>query len=846
MKTLVIVESPAKCKTIQKYLGKDYIVKASFGHVRDLPNKEMGIDTDNDFRPKYVVDSSKTKVVKELQGIAKTVDRILLASDPDREGEAIAWHLENLLQKHCSNIGRIVFNEITKKSVQQAVQNPSTVDLDMVNSQQARRMLDRLVGYSVSPWLSQVLRGKLSAGRVQSVSLRIIVDRDREIKNFVPEEYWKIHANLTPFQEEFPFDSELFQKQGKKIERIKNKQEADSILDDLNGQFYTVDSVERKERKKKPAAPFTTSTLQQEGSRKLKWDSSKTMKVAQELYEGVELQGGNAQGLITYMRTDSTRISGDFQNDTLDYIGNNWGKNYTPDKPNEYKTKGDAQDAHEAIRPTNYDFSPDDIRQYLTPDQYKLYDLIWKRYIASQMAHALYDTLTVLIEAGQYTFKSTGSTLRFDGFMTLYMEDKDSDDDNNDDNEIQLPNLSKGEQLNLIKLNPKQSFTKPPAPYTEATLIKALEKEGVGRPSTYASIISTLKNRRYVEVNRSKFEPTELGNSVIDILVEWFTDLMEVKFTAEMEGKLDTIADGKEYWVSVLDDFYNPFAKTLEKARMEVKPMEREEVLSDQNCPDCGKQMAIKEGKFGKFLGCTGYPDCKKIMPFFDESTPSIDCDQCNSKMILREVKKGRKKEYFYGCVNYPTCKNTVPSDKKGTVKDKPKVEESDKKCEKCGESMLIREGKNGKFYACSGYPDCKNTEPYIDENQKTMECDQCGKDMVHRKGKFGYFYGCSGYPTCKNIKNADKDGNLVEKEKTKVEETDKKCPNCGKSMYLREGKTGKFYGCSGYPKCKTTLPHGETKECNECGKPMVKRKGAKGEFWGCTGYPTCSNTMEA
>lgn len=841
-KTLVIVESPAKAKTINKYLGSDYIVKASFGHVRDLPEKELGVDVENNFRPTYVVSDKSKKVVKELQELAKKCDQVLLAADPDREGEAIAWHLEALLKKHCSNIRRVEFNEITKTAVQQAVSTPHDVDTNMVNSQQTRRILDRVVGYNVSPWLSNVLKGKLSAGRVQSVALRVIVDREREIENFKPEEYWKIIAKLTPFNENFPFDAELFQKAGQAI-KIHNKQEADAILSDLNNQPFQVKDVQKKERVKKPAAPFTTSTMQQESVRKLKWDSSRTMKTAQTLYEGVELSDGS-HGLITYMRTDSTRINPDFQQTTLSYINGKWGNKYSPSKPNSYSSKGGAQDAHEAVRPTDVSRDPESIKKYLTPDQYQLYKLIWERYVASQMAPALYDTMTVITEASQYAFKSTGSSLKFNGFMVLYLEDKDveeNDDNKDEDKEALLPALNSGDKVKLIKFDPKQRFTKPPAKFTEATLIKELEARGVGRPSTYATIISNLKFREYVKVISTRFESTPLGRSVVDILVERFPDVMEIAFTAKMEDELDVIAEGKMNWVTVLRDFYEPFADALEKAKSEVKPVVKEDELSDKPCPHCGKPLAIKQGKFGKFLACTNYPDCKHTEPFIDESQHTgINCKQCGKPMIIKEVKVGKKKEKFLACTGYPTCKNTKPVDKKGKVIEKPKVEETDKSCPKCDKPMVLREGKNGKFYACTGYPDCKHTEQFIDEKDKTMDCDKCGKPMILKKGQYGHFYSCTGYPTCKNIISADKKGNLVKKEEPKT--TDKECPNCGKPMVLRKGAKGQFYGCTGYPTCSTTIPYGETKECSKCGKPMVKRKGAKGEFWGCTGYPTCTN----
>lgn len=782
-KTLVIVESSAKSKTIEKYLGKDYIVKASFGHVRDLPQKELGVDIEDDFKPTYVISEGKSNVVKQLQTLAKSSDKVLLASDPDREGEAIAWHLYQLLKRHCKNIERIQFNEITKKAVIQAVSNPHDIDYQMVDSQQARRILDRIVGYQLSPWLNQVLSGRLSAGRVQSVALKIICDRENEIKSFIPEEYWKIYVNLTPQDKEFPFDAELTEKRKEKI-NIPNKEVADKILEDLKGKDYVVKDIEKKQKTRKPNPPFTTSTLQQEASKKLKWSSDRTMKVAQQLYEGIEIDDGQPHGLITYMRTDSTRINPDFQKETLDFILNKWGVKYKPTTPNIYKTKNDAQDAHEAIRPTMIEKEPDLIKKYLTNEQYLLYKLIWERYIASQMTPAIYDTVTVSISAADYVFKTSGSTLNFDGFMVLYQEEVDEDNPDNGEKEINLPQLIKDQVLKLIKIKPTQKFTTPPPRFTEATLIKELEKLGIGRPSTYATIISTLKNRNYVEIDKSRFIPTKLGSDVTDLLVKYFPDVINVSFTADMEEKLDLIAEGKMDWVDTLYEFYNPFSEVLDKAKKEVKVVDKEDKVTDKLCPNCGKPLVEKEGKHGKFLGCSGYPDCKTILPINDKyNDTGITCEKCGKPMIVKEYKKGRQTSKFLACIGYPDCKHTIPCDDNG----KPlEMEKAEQPCPECGKEMILREGKTGKFWGCSGYPNCTKTLPY-GETQP--------------------------------------------------------CPECGKDMYLRKGKTGKFWGCSGYPECTKTLPYGKTKPCPECGNPLVKRKGIKGDFWGCSNYPNCKYT---
>lgn len=745
-KTLIIVESPAKSKTIEKYLGKGYIVKASFGHVRDLPQKELGVDIENNFKPTYVISEGKNKIVRQLQTLAKSADKILLASDPDREGEAIAWHLYQLLKRHCKNIERIQFNEITKKAISQAVSNPHDIDYKMVDSQQARRILDRIVGYQLSPWLNQVLSGRLSAGRVQSVALKIICDRENEIKVFKPEEYWKIYVNLTPQEKPFPFDAELIEKNKKKI-HISNKQEADKILKDLEGKDYVVKDVEKKQRIRKPNPPFTTSTLQQEASKKLKWGSDRTMKVAQQLYEGIELEDGQ-HGLITYMRTDSTRINPDFQRETLDFILNRWGVKYRPSSPNIYKSKNDAQDAHEAIRPTMIGKEPDLIKKYLTNEQFLLYKLIWERYIASQMTSAIYDTITVFVSADDYVFKANGSSLNFDGSMVLYQEEIDEDNTESNDKEINLPQLIKNQLLKLIKIKPTQKFTTPPPRFTEATLIKELERLGIGRPSTYATTISTLKNRDYVYIEKSRFIPTERGSEVTTLLVNYFPDVINVAFTANMEEKLDLIAEGKIDWVDTLNDFYDPFSEALNKAKKEVKTMNKNDKVTDKLCPKCGNNMVEKEGKYGKFLGCSGYPDCKTILPINDKyNDTGITCNKCGQPMVVKEYKKGRKINRFLACVGYPECKNTMPCDENG----KPlELEKSEQPCPDCGKEMILREGKTGKFWGCSGYPDCTKTLPY----GKTKPCPECGNPLVKRKGSKGDFWGCTNYPNCKHTEN--------------------------------------------------------------------------------------------
>lgn len=612
MKTLVIVESPAKCKTISKYLGNEYTVKASFGHVRDLPPKSLGVDLENDFKPTYQNMPEKSKIIKELKEIAKNSDEILLASDPDREGEAIAWHLNALLKSSCKNIKRITFNEITKPSVIAATNNKKEIDLDLVNSQQTRRILDRVFGYKLSPWLNKIIKSEdsLSAGRVQSVALKIIVLRDDEILNFKKEEYWQISAELQNNNKE-QFRSDLFALFDEKL-KISNVNEAQDILSNLKGKEYIVEDIKKQEKKRNPYPPFTTSTLQQEGNKKLNWDSGKVMKIAQELYEGIEVEEGQRYGLITYMRTDSVRVNEDFQKETLNYISNKFGAEYVPTTPNIYKTKGEAQDAHEAIRPTVINNEPDKIKDKLSNDQYLLYKLIFERFVGSQMINALMDTVSVIIDANGYKFKSNGQTVKFDGFLKLYNEEKEETDEEKDKDNIKIPPLSIGEKLNLVSIEPKQKFTSPPARYTEASLIKELEKLGIGRPSTYATIIQTLKKREYVKVTNKKFESTKLGKEIVCILNEKFTNIMDIKFTADMETQLDVIAEGKEVWTEVISSFLVPF---LQKLDIEEKELYKIMSETSQICPDCGKPMMERTGKYGKFWGCTGYPDCKHTEP---------------------------------------------------------------------------------------------------------------------------------------------------------------------------------------------------------------------------------------
>jgi len=664
---LVIVESPTKSKTINKYLGPKYKVLSSYGHIRDLPERSFGVDLEHDFKPKYVIPAKAKKTAKELKEAAKKADLVILATDKDREGEAIAWHILQILPKSkTKNYQRISFHEITKKAIEKAIANPGQINMDLVNAQQARRILDRLVGYKLSPFLwKKVVKG-LSAGRVQSVAVRLIVDREREIKNFKPEEYWSIEAKLRKQEanNSDEFTAQLIKKEINKLE-IKTKQEADKILEDLKGAQYQINEIKKREVKRHAHPPFTTSTLQQEAARKLGFSAKQTMRIAQQLYEGVKLGSKGRIGLITYHRTDSFNLSSQALKSAQEFIKNTFGQKYLPDNPKFYKNKNKrAQEAHEAIRSTSAKRQPDKIKQYLDTKQYKLYNLIWRRFIASQMNPAILDATTIDIKAEKYIFRATGSTIKFDGWLKAYP---------NKTKENILPPLSKDEILKLIKLISEQHFTQPPARYTEASLVKILEEYGIGRPSTYAPIISTIQNRGYVEKNEQKrFIPTEIAFIVIDLLKENFAQIADVKFTAYMEEDLDRIAHGKQNWLTVLKEFYKPFQENLEKKYKEVKKKNMDEA-TDKKCPLCGKNLVIKLGRFGKFYACPGFPDCKHTEAIV---TPTgVKCPQCGQGDIIE--RRSRKGKTFYSCSGYPNCKYALW--------DKPVNE----KCPKC-KSLLV------------------------------------------------------------------------------------------------------------------------------------------------------------
>ena len=674
---LIIVESPAKANTIKKFLGGSTKVVASMGHIRDLPKSKLGVNIENDFEPEYINIRGKGDLIKSLKRDAKQAKIVYLASDPDREGEAIAWHLGYLLKDDAKEITRVTFNEITKEAVQKAIKNPRKLDVNLVDAQQARRVLDRIVGYKISPLLWKKVRRGLSAGRVQSVAVKLIVDREEEINNFKPEEYWNIFVDLEDEKSKKQFEAKFYGKDNKKQE-IHNKQEVDEILEAIKNTNYIVDEVKKGEKKRTPAPPFTTSTMQQEASRKLGFTLKKTMTIAQSLYEGVKVEGRGTVGLITYMRTDSTRISEEARAAAKEQIVKTYGENYYENRY--YKTNKDSQDAHEGIRPTYADLSPDGIKDSLTRDQYKLYRLIYNRFMASQMAAAVFNTMSVTINANNYTFKASGQSIKFKGFMTLYVEGTDSKEQ---DEEKMLPNLEEKQSVKLEKINPKQSFTEPPPRYTEASLVKALEEKGIGRPSTYSPTITTILDRRYIEKEQKQLVPTELGKIVNKLLTENFTDIINVEFTAKIENEFDEIAEGKEAWKKMIREFYGPFSKELEKVEKELEHVELVDEVSDVKCDKCGRMMVYKYGRFGKFLACPGYPECKNAKPIVE--TIDVPCPKCGSTV---QVRKTKRKRNYYICENNPQSCDYISWNKpkpgeKWNPDDAKEIEEETKKAKR-------------------------------------------------------------------------------------------------------------------------------------------------------------------
>jgi DNA topoisomerase I len=805
-KALVIVESPAKAKTINKYLGRQYVVKASLGHIKDLPKKDLAVDIDHHFEPRYEVIEGKKKLISELKQTAKKVENVYLAADPDREGEAICFHLQEELRNGSKKTGprifRVMFNEITKRAIQKAFEQPGEVNIHLVDAQQARRVLDRLVGYKISPLLWDKVRRGLSAGRVQTVALRLIVEREREIRTFIKKEYWTIDVDLAAKKP--PLLTARLIKRNDEAAEISSEQAAAAIVSRLEGAQYVVTSVATREKKRNPVAPFITSTLQQESSRKLRFSVKRTMMLAQRLYEGIELGKEGAVGLITYMRTDSTRVSDDALRDVRQYVGERYGKEFLPDSANIYKSKKEAQDAHEAVRPTSMAYTPEAVEKYLAEDEMKLYRLVWNRFVASQMMPALYDQTTIDVSAKgktaddpvgvDYLFRATGSVRKFEGFLKVYEEGKDQADEEDEELKHRLPVVSEGETLRFRAIRPDQHFTEPPPRYNEATLVKKLEADGVGRPSTYASILSTIQEREYVTKEGGRFTPTELGMVVTDLLIESFDDIFDVKYTARMEEELDDIEEGKRDWREAMADFYGKFSRDLEHAEEYMTDIKRMEKPTDLTCEKCGKPLVIKWGKHGSFIACTGYPEC--------------------------------------------TYTRELPVDLPDVDKADLSEQGDEEYCENCGRPMVLKKGRFGTFYACTGYPDCKTTKPIGGQQKKPDQpldekCPQCGNQLVLKTGRYGEFTACSNYPQCKYVK-----------QKT----IGVKCPECSEGEIVerrsRRGKT--FYGCNRWPDCNfVAWAKPVAEKCPECGSPYMVEKWLKaGPVWQCPNRE-CKHTQE-
>ncbi len=778
-KNLVIVESPAKAKTINKYLGSDYKVLASIGHIKDLPSKGLGVDIENNFEPTYEIIPAKgkrpgkQKVVAELKKAAKEAEVIYLAADPDREGEAICQHLaEEIIPKRPAKpFYRVMFNEITKNAIKDAFKEPKQINKDLVDAQQTRRILDRLVGYKVSPLLWKNIGGKLSAGRVQTVAVRLVVEREREIEAFKQTEYWTIAANVAA---KLPpnFDARLYKIEDKTLKtgsfeqdlkksevHIKEEKQAKDIVAEAEKENFTVDSVTTKERKRHATPPFITSKLQQEAARKLGFSVKRTMTTAQKLYEGIEIGKEGLVGLITYMRSDSTRVSDTALAEVRGFIGGEYGNDYLPEKPNFYKSKKGAQDAHEAIRPTDANRAPESLRNQLNADEFKLYRLIWQRFVASQMTSAIFDQTTIDIKAGRFMFRASGSVQKFDGFLKVYQEGRDEKPaEDEDDEEKNLPQVEKGEQLKLNKITPEQHFTEPPPRYSEATLVKVLEEKGIGRPSTYAAIMTTIEAREYVEKLEGRFHPTGLGMTVNDLLVESFKELFDTAYTAQMETALDEIEDGKLNWRTALHGFYDKFSVDLKNAEVAIKDKKQSSIPTDEICDKCGAGMVIKFGRFGQYLACSNYPECKTTREVAKKSASGENaaengeapaeeiaaCELCGKDMALKRGRFGT----FYGCTGYPDCKNIRKIDKKsGAATTVAPPVQLDEKCPVDGANLVIRTGRFGEFTSCANYPKCK----YIKRDTLGIACPKCkdGEIAVKKSKRGKAFYGCTNYPKC-------------------------------------------------------------------------------------------------
>jgi DNA topoisomerase-1 len=906
-KALVIVESPAKAKTINKYLGNQYVVKASLGHIKDLPKKDLAVDVDNGFTPRYEVIEGKKKLISELKQAAKGVDSIYLAADPDREGEAICYHLQEELEtkKNGAKFYRVMFNEITKNSIQKAFEKPLQVNINLVEAQQARRVLDRLVGYKISPLLWDKVRRGLSAGRVQTVAVRLVVEREREIRAFVKQEYWTIDANLAGrkpphfsarlnkfeggqiIPPPLPSDGEA---EGRKLPQpeIRAKEVSDAVVADLEGADYAVRSVGTREKRRNPVASFITSTLQQEAARKLRFSVKRTMGLAQRLYEGIELGEEGLTGLITYMRTDSTRVSDDALAEVREYINLKYGPEYLPAAPIIYKTKKDAQDAHEAIRPTSAMRAPDDIAHLLQEDELKLYRLIWMRFVASQMNPAVFDQTTIDVSAqgksgNGYWFRATGSVPKFDGFLKVYEEGKDVKDEEDEELKHKLPIVTEGEKLKFRGLEPEQHFTEPPPRFNEATLVKKLESDGVGRPSTYASILSTIQEREYVKKEGGRFSPTELGMVVTDLLLESFNNIFEVRYTARMEEELDEIEDGKLDWRMAMGEFYDRLTDDIKHAEEHMTDIKRMEKPTDLICEKCGKPLVIKWGKHGSFIACTGYPD-------FPSRSAEADLEKLEKEIAVRrqrtlkdsatrrgkiqaryqadldklekQVVERRIKQHSNAVARLAKIKARYAAELENLEKLVTERQLDDRKgTEHRLESIQARYPQMNQFYSldlrdtadgvtlswqrkegfCTYTRELTVDLPDVDkadlsEQGEEEYCENCGRPMVLKKGRFGTFLACTGFPDCKTTKQ------IGQAQKKADVQLDEKCPQCDSNLVQKFGRFGEFTACSNYPKCKYVKQKTIGMKCPECSEgEIIERRSKKGKtFFGCNRYPAC------
>ena len=843
-KSLVIVESPAKAKTINKFLGREFVVKASMGHVRDLPKSQLGVDEES-FDPTYAILPSKKKIVSELKKSAETAAAVYLAPDPDREGEAICWHLRSVLKAAKKKFYRVEFNEITRRAILAAMKNPRQIDQHKVDAQQARRILDRLVGYKISPLLWEKVRRGLSAGRVQSVALRIIVERERDIRAFKPEEYWSIIARLAAGQPP-EFEAKCVARDGQKIS-LGSEADAAAVLQSLEAAEWRVASVSLKEKKKNPPPPFITSKLQQDAARRHGYPVAKTMRLAQGLYEGKDLGEQGSVGLITYMRTDSPRVSEEALAAARDYIRATYGEEALPEKPRYYRSAKDAQDAHEAIRPTSLDMPPPSVAPYLSRDELNVYTLIWNRFVASQMEPAVYDTAAADVEAAGTTFRAAGQVLRSPGWLAVYQEQEENGakpDDKEGENEMALPPLREGDLLRCLAVTPRQHFTQPPPRFSEASLVKELEDNGIGRPSTYATILQVLQTRDYVEKEKGRFLPTALGELVTDLIVKAFGDIVQVEYTARMEGELDEIEEGRLDWREALREFYGKFSVDLERARIEMPDVKRQEIPTDISCDKCGKPMVRKWGRYGEFLACSGYPDCKNTR----ELASSGNGTGPGAAGGDQQDRPGGGRKRRRSAVEAPSGSGApAGGDTQAPPAQPAPVEvagaELNEMCPKCGTPMVVKRGRFGQFLACSAYPRCKTTRRlHVDAEGKLgtrpdvrleETCPLCGQALVVRHGRFGDFTCCSEYPSCRYIK---------------LKETGVDCPRegCGGKIVERRSKRGRlFFGCDSYPKCDFVLwSRPVARRCPSCGAAYLLEKFSKreGRFLACA-RESCNHT---